>query len=163
MRVVLSLCLIVQSCTYPTSFLWVEILLLAMFGYLMSKCWFEAEIECMQVKRTPQIALLFQTFFTMLFWLLQCCLFSTSVYHCCLKCCFKVEGHAGRNGRKVCVHAHACVWGDSLRPFLKIHFGAPPILLTVIIVWIAFLRITRHVIVWPKLRNSKSGNIVQWR
>lgn len=38
---------------------------------------------------------------------------------------FKVEGHAGRTDRKVC---------DSLRPSLKIHSGAPPILLTVLII-----------------------------
>lgn len=38
---------------------------------------------------------------------------------------FKVEGHAGRTDRKVC---------DSLRPSLKIHLGAPPISLTVLVI-----------------------------
>lgn len=33
----------------------------------------------------------------------QFCLFPTSVPHCCLEGCFKVEGHAGRPGRKVCM------------------------------------------------------------
>lgn len=38
-----------------------------------------------------------------LFMVLHCCLFSLYVSHCCLKGCFKVEGHAGRTGRKVCM------------------------------------------------------------
>lgn len=31
-----------------------------------------------------------------------CCLLCMSVSHCCLRGCFKVGGHAGRTGRKVC-------------------------------------------------------------